>query len=441
MSRHALSRLPFSALLTGIVLAFSLSGCLSGSGDESSDTQAPDASLSPSGDSTDSINSTKSTNSAESTESTDGTDSTDSTAPVSLNGDAGDRKITVSWDTLAEATGYRLYHAAEPGMDTDNYGAFKEGQLLENVSSPLTLNDLPNHRYRFIQVTAMVDGTEVLLGEELALAPRGLQAGAREVRMLELMNRARRDPLAEASRLELDLNEGIDPNQPLSPDPRPPLAFNNDLMIASLAHSQWMLDANRFSHTGENGSSVAERIDASDYPLSAPWGVGENLAWRGTTAPTLNLTTVIDFHHDGLFESPGHRVNILGNFRELGVGQLKGHFESDGTQFLASMLTTKLAHASDRVFLTGVVYGDSGANPLYTVGSGRDDVMIKVDGYYYQPTESGAFAIALAPGSYRVDVTLPESSQTLSHSFAMDSENVKMDIVFSDSHSADLQTW
>jgi len=436
------------SLATAIVLTLVLAGCqseddniLSSSRSDDSAPSEPEASVPPPEDEGDGENEDEDDGDQDDGDQDDADDEPENNPPAALTATPGDREIEVSWESVPDASGYRLYHTAEPDFDPDNYAAYRDGERLDNVSSPLTLENLTNHRYHFIQVAALVDGTEVSLGDELAVAPRGLQAGAREVRMLELMNRARLDPEAEASRLGINLNDGLDPEDSLSPDPRPPLAFNNALMVASREHSQWMLDTDTFSHIGEGGSSLTDRIDASDYPLERPWAVGENLAWGGVTGSNLNLDAYIDTHHEGLFKSPGHRRNILGDYRELGVGQVKGHFRSNGDQYLVSMLTNKLARASDRYFLTGVVHNGGGNAPLYTVGAGRDDVFIRVDDYYYQPTESGAFTIPLTPGTHQLEVSGDRISQTLSHSFAVNDENVKVDVVFSGSGTATLQTW
>jgi hypothetical protein len=55
--------------------------------------------------------------------------------------------------------------------------------------------------------------------------------------LLELINRARSDPPAEANRYGIDLNEGP-PSKPISPDPVPPLPFNQFLMKAATGQSQ-----------------------------------------------------------------------------------------------------------------------------------------------------------------------------------------------------------
>ena len=69
----------------------------------------------------------------------------------------------------------------------------------------------------------------------LAAAPAATQQyshgdpNAEEQAMLELVNRARANPAAEASRFGIDLNEGIT-TDPIPATSEPPLAFNVDII-------------------------------------------------------------------------------------------------------------------------------------------------------------------------------------------------------------------
>jgi hypothetical protein len=132
---------------------------------------------------------------------------------------------------------------------------------------------------------------------------------AQEQYMLELVNRARLDPAGEAARYGIGLNDGLSAGT-FSADSKQPLASNQYLATAAQNHSQWMLDTDTFSHTGSGGSSPGNRMSAAGYVFSGGWGWGENISWRGTTG-TLNLTASVAAQHEGLFESAGHRENML----------------------------------------------------------------------------------------------------------------------------------
>src|SRR5260221_9525019 len=65
--------------------------------------------------------------------------------------------------------------------------------------------------------------------------------------LLELINRARANPQAEAMRYSIDLNEGITSSF-IAPEPRPPVAFNKFLLKSTRQHSQWMVDVDKLDH-------------------------------------------------------------------------------------------------------------------------------------------------------------------------------------------------
>jgi len=129
---------------------------------------------------------------------------------------------------------------------------------------------------------------------------------AAEQYLPELINRARLEPLAEAARYGISLNTGLQPGQ-LGAQARQVLAPNALLENAAVGHSQWMLAADVFSHTGSGGSSPFDRMTAQGYSYAS---AGENISWRGTTG-LINLETAIGQQHQDLFISPGHRTPIL----------------------------------------------------------------------------------------------------------------------------------
>jgi uncharacterized protein YkwD len=78
-----------------------------------------------------------------------------------------------------------------------------------------------------------------------------------------------------------------------------PLAIHPQLMQAAQAHSADQAAQQRMSHTGSNGSTVADRVEAIGYVWS---GIAENVA-AGQPAAT-SVT-------DAWLGSPGHRANML----------------------------------------------------------------------------------------------------------------------------------
>ncbi|HYW22361.1 MAG TPA: CAP domain-containing protein [Nodularia sp. (in: cyanobacteria)] len=91
-----------------------------------------------------------------------------------------------------------------------------------------------------------------------------------------------------------------------------PLEHNEKLAQVARNYSRQMAENNFFSHTGNNGSTLQDRVGTGGIIY---WVVGENL-FKGTNIPQPVKVAV-----DGWMESPGHRENILRPvFTETGVG-------------------------------------------------------------------------------------------------------------------------
>lgn len=222
---------------------------------------------------------------------------------------------------------------------------------------------------------------------------------AAEQYMLELINRARLDPTAEALRYGLTLNAGL-PAGTIDAQARQVLAPNETLGTAAEDHSRWMLTENVFSHTGTGSSTPGDRMQAAGYEFTGAWSWRENLAWSGTTG-TIDLEAAIEGHHEGLYRSAGHRANTFAaDSKEIGIGQLQGDFTSGGRTYDTSMVTLKFAASGPEVFVTGVAFTDLDGDDFYSIGEGRSGVWVRADG----KTETTASA-----GGYGVEVTASNS--------------------------------
>jgi Ca2+-binding RTX toxin-like protein len=248
--------------------------------------------------------------------------------------------------------------------------------------------------------------------------------------LLELINRARLDPLAEAARIGIDLNAGLSAGT-LDGAARQVLAHNTLLATAAESHSTWMLDMDVFSHTGDGGSSAGERMQAAGYVFSGSYAWGENLSWRGTTG-TPDLEAFIALQHDGLFESEGHRKNLLsGTFREIGIAQVEGAFtDRDGRTYNTSMLTEKFAQSGSQVFVTGVAYTDIDGDGFYSIGEGIAGAHFTTGGITGATAAAGGYQIGIAPASV-VNVAI---SGVATASLILDASdgNAKLDLIGSD---------
>lgn len=358
-------------------------------------------------------------------------------APQNVSAVPGDTSVTLRWSPVAGATGYRIYYASESNIIIANIASFNDGTRLDSAVSPYTITNLRNQQIYYFVVTALHGEVETAASSQVSATPGSVdiarQPTAQEVLVVELVNRARANPGAEAARLGIGLNEGISGPQ-ISDSPKQPLAHNLLLIDSARKHSQWMLDADIFSHTGVNNSTPQQRMAAANYQFTGSWASGENIAWGGTTGTTINLTQYAVSQHEGLFESPGHRVNILnGAYRELGVGQLQGSFTHEGRNYLSSMLTQNFATSGSSYFLTGVVYDDKNNNDFYDVGEGLSGITISLNGRSYVVYNTGAYSIPLSNGNYELSITGDALGAPVYYSVEINNQNRKLDVIKSGS--------
>ena len=255
---------------------------------------------------------------------------------------------------------------------------------------------------------------------------------AREQYLLELTNRARLDPLAEAARYGIDVNQGLAAGT-ITAAPKEVLAPNEQLSTSAEGHSQWMIDNDLFQHAGPGGNDAGDRIQDAGYTLTGDWYWGENLAWRGTTG-SVNLTTAISQHHQDLFLSASHRINTLSeNFSEVGIAQVQGVFTFEGTNYNASMTTLNFATTGTNVFVTGVAYTDTDGDDFYSIGEGRSGVTYQISGAGITTTSTttsaaGGYSVA-APAGGAATVTITHGANTTVVNVDRDAGNIKLDLV------------
>lgn len=223
--------------------------------------------------------------------------------------------------------------------------------------------------------------------------------------LLELVNRARLDPTAEAARFAISLNSGLNPGE-LTDEPRPPLTPNQMLINSADTHGADMLQRDYFSHT-TLGTTKTARDRAADQNYSGL--VGENLSWGGSTLAIDEIQHVYD-RHEALFLSPGHRKNILrSTYNEVGVSVQYGVFTSGGTDYNASMVVQNFGIRGTKPYITGVVYADTTDNNFYDVGeairAGTISAvnLITSERLSTEIASSGGYAIEVSPGDWSVE--------------------------------------
>ena len=89
----------------------------------------------------------------------------------------------------------------------------------------------------------------------------------------------------------------------------PAFTIDDRLMRAAQKHADWMSARRRMSHRGDRASSPGQRIAAEGYRFSS---CSENIAAGQTSAEQVMRAWM---------RSRGHRNNILGRNREIGLGR------------------------------------------------------------------------------------------------------------------------
>jgi Ca2+-binding RTX toxin-like protein len=251
---------------------------------------------------------------------------------------------------------------------------------------------------------------------------------AAEQYLIELINRARLDPKAEADRYGVALNTGLAAGT-ITTAAKQVLAPNAFLEQAAFDHSSWMLQADIFSHTGAGNSNPGDRMADAGFVFTGSWSWRENLAWLGSTG-AISLSTAIEDHHEGLYKSSGHRVNTFaGDVREIGVAQVAGAFTKDGTTYNSSMLTENFALSGNDVFLTGVAFRDLNNNDFYGIGEGQSGIWFSIGGVRANVASAGGYAIETAAAD-NVVVKVGTGSTTLATlSVDLSDGNGKLDLI------------
>ncbi len=260
---------------------------------------------------------------------------------------------------------------------------------------------------------------------------------ANEQYMLELINRARLDPAAEAARQHISLNEGLKKGT-ISTTGKQALAGSDILDGTADHHSQWMLDHDKFQHdegTTKEPINPFARMTTAGYDFSR---AGENISWTGVSPGPIDAAAAIKSQFNSLFvdkgiSGRGHRLNILeSHFREAGVGQKVGDFVSSKHHYNSSMVTQDFGtDKSGHAFITGVVYSDTVKNDnFFSIGEQQTGVAVSAGqgGTAVSDTTGGGggYELAVAASSGHWTLTFDDS---VSVDVKLGSNNAKVDFV------------
>jgi Ca2+-binding RTX toxin-like protein len=273
-----------------------------------------------------------------------------------------------------------------------------------------------------------------------SLEPRRLLAAVApttyEQYMLELVNRARLDPVAEATRNGISLTEGL-PSGAISTAAKQPLAGNFNLNDAARTHANWLISNSLFQHSGLGGSNAQQRMAAAGYVFSGTYGSAENLAL--TLGSSLgDITSRIETLFRNLFVDNtvvgrSHRTNLLNpSAEEMGSGVSHGNYTYNGGSWYGIVANQNFAYTAGNPFITGVAYTDLiRADNFYTPGEALPAVTIKAtsaDNSVYTTTsnDAGGYSLRVPTGIYTITATW--NGKVINYqNVVVGAENVKRD--------------
>lgn len=285
--------------------------------------------------------------------------------------------------------------------------------------------------------------------------------------MLELINRARANGGAEATRLGLSgLQEGppsINGQTWTIQNTVQPLSWNPRLQAAAQGQAVKLNNADQFflgvsPHTF-GGTDPGQRISAAGYsaanyngPTTASGyypgqeNVFEEVSGGGGAYTGTRLTMAVLDGHNSLFTDQtvpgrGHRqTTMLAFFREIGIGisvgtdnqanpgQPNGSFNSI---YVVQDFGTR---TSSTPFVTGVVFNDLNNNGFYDPGEGVGGVHVTIAGgnYFAVTSSSGGYSIPVdGNGTYNITFKGAGVPATMRNVTVAGSQNAKLDLTTS----------
>ena len=321
--------------------------------------------------------------------------------------------------------------------------------LIRRRSKSKSSKTLRGHRHLHLE---SLESRRVLTG----LNPTGM-----EQEMLELVNRVRMNPEGEPDELFISTDPG-NPNFFRSTDAgvnaafsafgtngtaflsdwasetaAPPLAWNEGLQNASLAHNNEMVNQNAQSHQLPGEDPLLTRAENGGYDWSGSVSVGENVFAFTENNLHGHTAFIVDWGTgpNGMQSPPGHRDNIMDSkWEEVGISIISSPFSGSGDVgpfVMTQDFGTRANYGSPRVL--GVAFTDADGDNFYDDGEGLGGVTIEVSNasntFTTTTMTAGGYQVAVPAGTYNVVASGGSLAQPLSlGSVTVGTENVKIDL-------------
>ena len=274
---------------------------------------------------------------------------------------------------------------------------------------------------------------------------------------LELINRARMDPAAEAARHGLtSVNQFIQASSsgfPITTDPKQVLAGNNQLTAAAVGHSNEAAVDGFISHTGNGDGTPGSRIINAGYTGNNVTR-DENISSQSANASNSNPAALptrdqyakqfSEQSHFGLFfddptkmdgEDGGHRLAMLDpSYKEVGIG-VNFQYTNTGNSVSGKYFQTQnFGNQGTQSFLTGAVYNDTNKDNFYGLGEAVSGVTVTVrnaaNAIIGSDTtgEGGGWSVGEPGGTYKVTFSAAGKANVAA-TIEAGSLNAKMDLV------------
>lgn len=245
---------------------------------------------------------------------------------------------------------------------------------------------------------------------------------------VEIINRARANPLAEVARLQgetwgdnsggqfpkpqgANLNEGS-PRTMISSDPKQPLAIEPILQETAGKYVELLLANEAVVHDW-GGTTPSSRAKAAGYP----GGIAENFVLTTVGGPNPINVALVQRHYRDLFvdnniAGRGHRTNLMDpRFSEIGLAIRPDSDKQSalGSLYSSDVMTVQDFGAPGRTQITGVIYHDKDGDGFYTPGKGEalGGVLVEAwaNGAKVASTtafSSGGYSLQVSNGEYQV---------------------------------------